>query len=217
MTATTRRNGLALGILAPLLAVGLYGVFRPGPQPGDEPEVVTAKLNSIPLSIGAWVGADRSVKDSTLRGAEAQAYLYRDYRNETTREVISVLVLYGEPAALGAHTPQVCYSAVGYNQCGATSKVTLTVGEASAKTELWRGQFERGRDRETVDVLWGWGANGVWSADENPRFTYASHRMIYKIYVQRVVSNDTGTETSTTPAFPSEFLRELNRVIRRSQ
>lgn len=210
-----RRNVFALGILVPLLGVGLYGVLRPGPRPGEEPEVVTVKLHSIPRTIGAWLGIDRSVKDSTLRGAEAQAYLYRDYRNETTGEVVSVLVLYGEPAALGAHTPQVCYSAVGYDQCSTTTKVTLP--ETAAKIELWHGRFERSRDRETVDVLWGWGVNGAWSADENPRFTYAAHSLIYKLYIQRTVTSPMEKESNTTPAFLSVFLRELDRVVVRNQ
>ena len=212
------RNVLALGILVPLVAVGMYGVFKPGPRSGEEPEVVTGKLCLVPREIGPWSGVDRSVKESTLRGAEARAYLYRDYRNEMTREVISVLVLYGEPAALGAHTPERCYAAVGYTQCGPSGKVTLPEIQGESKIEFWHSRFERGRAHETVEVAWGWGADGEWEASENPRLSYAAHNLIYKIYAQRSVSTPAQSESGLMTVFLSQFTRELNRVVRdRSQ
>jgi Protein of unknown function (DUF3485) len=216
------RNAVASGIvILVLLAVGLYGVFRPGPKPGERPELVAEKLNAIPHTIGPWVGVDRKVSETALRGAEAQAHLYRDYRHETTREVVSVLVLYGEPAALGAHTPQVCYSATGYDPCGVPEKLTLPERETGGPTELWLGRFERERGKEALEVAWGWGVNGVWGAVENPRFSYAEHRLIFKIYAQQSATGRTPrppTEPNTLSSFLTLFIKGLNlAVIDRTQ
>jgi hypothetical protein len=206
-----RRFFTAIALVVPLVAVGLYGFLQPGPAPGEEPEVILKKFDSIPMKIGPWTGFRKELTESTLRGAEAQAYLCRIYRHETTREEVSVLVLYGQPAALGAHTPEVCYSAIGFEPCGAVGKISLPNSEFFPKIELWQGRFQRGRDRETVEVTWGWGADGKWSADDNPRFTYATHQMILKIYAQRATVE---TVSDTTSSFLSLFFKELNQAVR---
>ena len=211
------RNAAASGLVILLLmAVGLYGVFRPGPKPGERPEVVAEKLSSIPYKIGPWVGVGRSVSETALRGAEAQAHLYREYRHETTREVVSVLVLYGEPAAMGAHTPQVCYSAIGFDPCGVPGKMPLPEREIGGPAELWFGRFERERGRDALDVAWGWGVNGTWEAVENPRFSYAEHRLIFKIYAQQAATGRTAqppTEPNTLSSFLTLFLKGLNMAV----
>lgn len=214
------RNALLPLTVIPLFAVGLYGVFRPGLTGGESAEVVGDKLNAIPLHIGPWQGRDRNLSETALRGAEASAYLYREYTHETTRESVSILLLYGDPAALGAHTPEVCYSGLGYDASEAPTKLSLPPHESGHPTEFWHGRFARERGRDALELLWGWSANGTWVAAEHPRWTFADHKTIYKLYAQRIIPRGPSTrppEHSPLTSFLIPFLQEVNpRVFSRA-
>lgn len=206
-----RRYAVIGAAVAATVGVGGYGLFRPGPAPGFTPAEMTAKLAAVPRKIGPWAGVDQAVGEKALRTAEAQAHLSRTYTHESTGEAVTVLVLYGEPAGLGAHTPEVCYSGIGYEMCNKATKITVP----DTPAELWAGRFERNNGREIVDVVWGWGANGVWTASDNPRFTFANHRMIFKIYAQRLQdSHSPASEPAVkiTP-FLTPFLRALDAAV----
>ncbi len=206
-------NRYAVIGVAVLAAVGVggYGLLRPGPAPGFTPDEMTAKLDTVPRKIGPWAGVDQPVSEKALRTAEAQAHLSRAYTHETTGETVTVLVLYGEPAALGAHTPEVCYSGIGYEACGRAVKIAVPDSPA----ELWAGRFERNKGREVVDVVWGWGVNGVWSAADNPRFTFTNHRMIFKIYAQQLqdLHSPSSVPAVKISPFLTSFLRALDATV----
>lgn len=195
-----------------MLAVGLYGVLRPGPSAGERPERVAAKLDAVPKKIGPWVGVDTGVSANALRVAEAKAHLSRAYTNEATNEAVTVLVLYGEPGDLGAHTPQVCYAGTGFDLCGSAAKRTLPRADSPEADELWTGRFEKNAGREALEVNWGWGVNGRWYAAENPRFTFADHRLIFKIYAQRSVRGDPSPPAAADPM--TDFLVSFLRAFR---
>lgn len=197
-----------LGALLVLLGVGLYGVTRGGPEPGEEPEAVQAKLNGVPMKIGDWEAkAEIPLTDGEIRTGRFQAYLSREYVRKPEGDGIGVLVLYGEPGDLGAHTPDVCYGGKGYKVSGAATRLPVDLGKET-KAEFWSARFEKAAGRDPREVIWGWAANGKWSAVENPRFEFAGHRLIYKIYLDRSLG------VTTKPPRPTEefsipFLNEL--------
>jgi hypothetical protein len=203
---------VGFGILVTLLGlVGLYGLLRPGPQPGEQPEVVAQKLSSIPLKIGPWDGVERDVRANLLRVAEAQAYLSRDYTHTGTGDTVSVMILYGEPGPLCAHSPQVCYAGAGYESCGPVAKRTVQFDPPAEPAELWSGRFERTGGKGTIDVYWGWGVGGSWQAADNPRFAFADRRLIYKLYAQWSAGGPPSSPPATdrTTDFLTPFLREV--------
>lgn len=202
----TRWLPLAL-IFVVLLGVVGYGLFRPAAEPSREPSDVQQRLNAIPRSIGDWVNqSDDPLTERTVNVGRFQAYLNRVYTRPRTGASVSVMVLYGEPGDIGAHDPAVCYAGSGWALDCAPGKAR--VGEADggpiAPPELWSATFRR--QESALRVYWGWGANGDWRAADNPRFTFARHRRIYKVYAQRVMPN------ATPPAAPeplAEFLPEF--------
>jgi Protein of unknown function (DUF3485) len=203
---------VGFAILITLLGfVGLYGLIRPGLKPGDEPDVAHHKLSSVPLKIGLWLGVERDVRANLLRVAESQAHLSRDYTHTGTGEAVSVMILYGEPGPLCAHSPQVCYAGAGYESCGPVAKRAVRLDLPAEPTELWSGRFERAGGKGAIDVYWGWGVNGSWQAADHPRFAFADRRLIYKLYAQWSV----GGAPSSHPApdrstdFLTPFLREV--------
>jgi hypothetical protein len=52
--------------------------------------------------------------------------------------------------------------------------------------------------------------NGGWQAADNPRFAFARHRRIYKLYAQRVVADG-----PTPPAAPDPLAEFLPRFLDR--
>ena len=204
-----------VGALLVLLGVGLYGVTRSGPEPGEEPEAVQVKLNGVPMKIGDWQAkAEIPLTEGEVRTGGFRAYLSREYVRKPEGDGIGVLVLYGEPGDLGAHTPDICYGGKGYRVSGAATRLPVDLGNGT-KAEFWSARFEKAAGRDPREVIWGWASGGKWSAVENPRFEFAGHRLIYKIYLDRSLGE------STEPRRPTEeflflFLGELeNRMSTR--
>ena len=195
-----------------LFGVVAYGLFRPAAEPSCDPADVQHRLNTVPRNIGGWVNAeDHPLSDRAVNVGRFQAYLNRVYTQPGSGVAVSVMVLYGEPGDIGAHDPTVCYAGSGWQLDGFPRKVT--VGEADTGkppvSELWSARFRRQED--SLQVYWGWGTNGEWRAADNPRFTFARHRRIYKVYAQRMVAN-TAPPSTTDPLaeFVPKFLSCVN-------
>jgi hypothetical protein len=193
----------ALVFLA-LFGVVAYGLVRPAAEPGRDPADVQARFDSVPRTIGEWTNStDNPLTDRTVNVGGFQAYLNRVYTHPKSGAAVSVMVLYGEPGDIGAHDPKVCYAGSGWDLDGLPRKAR--VGEAdTGKTpasELWSARFRK--QEESLQVYWGWGANGDWRASDNPRFTFARHRRIYKVYAQRLVA----------PAAPAQAVDPLTEFV----
>lgn len=209
-------------VLLVLLGVAAYGLLRPGMEPGREPADVQQRLDGVPRKIGLWVcGDDVPLTDRTVNTGRFQAYLNRSYTNAETGSAIAVMVLYGEPGDIGAHDPKVCYAGSGWDLSEQPRKAT--VAEPGGKSaELWSARFRK--QDQGLQVYWGWGANGDWRADDNPRFTFARHHRIFKLYAQRVLTTGPssppvrGSPPAEPPVDPlaefvPRFLRSLDDAL----
>jgi hypothetical protein len=210
----TRWLPFALLFLA-LFGVVAYGLFRPAAEPSREPADVQQRLDAVPRAIGDWVNkTDDPLTEKTVNVGRFQAYLNRAYTQPRTGVAVSVMVLYGEPGDIGAHDPKVCYAGSGWTLDGVPGKerVGEADGGSGATAELWSARFRRRED--SLRVYWGWGANGDWRAADNPRFTFARHRRIYKVYAQRVTP-DTAPPSTADPLaeFVPKFLGCVNDAV----
>ncbi len=182
--------------------IGLSGVMKPSRGQSADAAATQARLDAVPTAFGAWVATTNVIPPDHLRIAEAQAYLSRTYGNAARREAVSVMLLYGEPGPLGAHTPETCYVGAGYRQLGPAVARDLT-GSA-----FWAAQFETAAiPPATLSVHWAWGTGGDWAASENPRFDYAAQSRIYKLYVSHVAP-PAGVRSPLDDFLPA-FLTEL--------
>ncbi len=198
-----------------LLGVLAYGLLRPSAGPSREPLDVQARFDTIPRTIGDWTNTtDNTLSDRTVNVGRFQAYLSRVYTHPTLGAAVSVMVLYGEPGDTGAHDPKVCYAGSGWNLDGLPRKARVGEAESGKSTtsELWSARFRK--SEESLHVYWGWGVNGEWQAADNPRFTFASHRRIYKVYAQRMIAN-TAPPSTTDPLaeFVPKFLSCVNDAV----
>jgi len=200
-------------VLTLLGGFALFALVQPGLVAGQKPEVVQALLTTLPLSFGAWKGVEleRTDKDDRdMRVAGAVASISRRYRDEKGNDV-NLLVLYGKPSDMGAHSPQVCYKAIGFKQCANQAQKKFP-GEEDA---LWFIRFENERQgRETLAVYWGWGTGGKFQAVDNPRTAFSDQAAIYKVYIQRSTNEPrTADEDAVLKDFTTAFLRELNSKL----
>jgi len=74
---------------------------------------VQSFLDQSPLQFGAWTGKVQTIPPKQLQIAEAHASLSRLYQREGPTTAVQVMLLYGPPGALGAHTPDVCFAHAG--------------------------------------------------------------------------------------------------------
>lgn len=198
-----------------LLAVGTWTIVREGHGDATPPAVVQARLDALPMTVGPWVGRDNPVSVKTMKVAEAEAYLSRTYEHETTKEQVAVLVMYGTPGALGAHTPEVCYGGAGYKACGKPARCDFHRELQVDGIDLWTSRFEKKGDAAQLDVWWGWGVEGLWGAADDPRASYARHSRIYKIYASRTVPAGPRPSAAADPtvSFLRPFLQAATQAV----
>ena len=209
-----RRYWPMIVIVAAFGALGLANVLRSPAVAGLAATDAQANLDAVPLTIGSWVGTVQTIPEKQLKVAEAQASLSRLYRRTDTGATVQVMVLYGGPGPLGAHTPEVCYQGAGFKQLGQAKRKPIPQRSA----EFWHGEFERGDlGTSVLNVYWGWGTDGTWKASEYARFDFANHAAIYKLYASWAVP--TARDAAAKPANPLDeflppFLDDLERLTR---
>ena len=184
--------------------IGLAGALKPSRGHSADAAEAQARLDALPMTLGAWTAATNAIPPKHLQIAEAQAHLSRTYTNPATRSAVSVMLLYGEPGPLGAHTPETCYVGAGYRQLGAATTRDL------AGSSLWATNFETATPPTvTLSVSWGWGTGADWKASENPRFDFAAHSRIYKLYVSAVLPPGPAGTRGPADDFAAALLAEL--------
>jgi hypothetical protein len=170
-----------LGVVAVFGAIGLAGVLKPSRGESADAADVQARLDAVPMTLadpagGSWVAAANPIPDKYLAVAEAQAYLSRTYTHSGQLGAVALLLLYGEPGPLGAHTPETCYAGAGYDQHGAATRRDLAGGV------FWTAPFQKPDAGPRLNVNWAWGDGTGWRASDNARFDFAASGRVYKLY-----------------------------------
>jgi Protein of unknown function (DUF3485) len=191
--------------------LGLMNALKPAVGESVDAKLVQSRLASLPETLGDWTSQTESIPEKQLAVAEAQAHLRRMYKHPKTGQRLNIMILYGEPGPLGAHTPETCYEGAGFKQAGAAKVQTIT-GKAG---DYWCGNFEAADMRNTlVNVNWTWGVNGVWKASDNPRYDFAAHKTIYKLYVTRTVpERPAPSDKNPLDEFLPAFLEQLQNHL----
>lgn len=208
-----RRMWPLLVVVVALAAVGLSDLLTAPLGSSATARETQRRFVAFPTAIGSWTGTETTLSERQLAIAQAQAHLSRTYTRSVPPAAVSVLVLFGDSGPLGAHTPEVCYEGAGFRQV--TNSEKRTVPGTSA--EFWTAKFEAsGVPPATVEVVWGWGADGTWKAAENPRLEFANRREIYKLYVSRVVPvRPEPTDRNSLDEFLVPFLQEFQDALAR--
>src|SRR5689334_4408569 len=79
-----------------------------------ELESAVARLESLPLKVGAWEGEPLTLDEKQITRAGVRGYLLRRYVHRATGRALTVLLVCGRPGPVSVHTPDVCYASAGY-------------------------------------------------------------------------------------------------------
>jgi hypothetical protein len=182
---------------------------------GRSPEMaaLAARFESVPMAIGEWTAApfELGVRERKMAGAEA--CLARAYTNPGRGVTVSVLLIGGLPGKISTHTPEICYTAAGYD-LGTPAAYDRRYGpdgrRANFRTAL---ATRRGANPDALRILWTWHASTGWVAPEEPRLTFASEPTLCKLYVVRKAGG-AAVEPDRDPC--NDFLDVLLPVLDRT-
>ncbi len=181
------RRTVAIVAVAVLLVAGngvVHGLItHRWTKPVDHSALADA-LAAVPLKCGPWRGKPVPVDPVVRRAAEAAGVFQASYVNEQTNDLVTVLVLSGDPGPMSVHMPEHCYAGLGYQQQGDVERVTVEAGNRQLqfrRVALVRQTHEGVPER--ITVYHGWYDGQEWSAPALPRLVFANSRFLIKLYV----------------------------------
>jgi hypothetical protein len=190
----------------------VHGLWTDRWARGEEPAAAADRLDRLPLVLGDWEGQVLTVDTRHL--GSISGCLYRHYVNRRSGADVSVFLVCGRPGPVAIHTPDVCYGASGY-VVGSRSTYSLPSGSLPPG-QFYTAQFRKTKATEQMNlrVFWSWYAAGNWVVAENPRFAFAHHPVLYKLYL--VHQTAPGSESfADDPCIDlmSQLLPEMQRTV----
>jgi len=178
-------------ILIPVLAIsavvgsGLVQGYWTGRWDGaDKAEASAALLRQLPLKIGDWQGQEMPVDPREI--GKVSAYLYRRYVNQRSGAMVAVILASGRPGPVSIHTPDVCYTASGY-ESARWQVIAPALDSSTPPAEFKTAHFTKTKSagQTHVRVFWAWNAGGTWTVPDNPRLAFAGYPVLYKLHMVR--------------------------------
>ena len=167
-----------------------------------DPAVLAAaadRLGDLPAAVGGWTSTPLELDADQLRVAEASGGVVRRYTGPNGEGPVEVMLLAGPQGPISVHPPTVCFRGAGYSQCAPVRRESVGRSAEMAATE-----FEKVVEGRPVRIrtLWGWGADGSWSAPDEPRVAFAAEPFLYKLYVTefRPAAGTAGVADAPLPA-----------------
>jgi hypothetical protein len=179
---------LPLALACVLLAASgiVHGIRTDRWGPSADVQAAAARCKDLPKDLGEWEGQDTEMDARQLAVAEAIGYVSRVYTHRRTGQQISLLLICGRPGPISLHPPEVCYTAIGYEDAGGHAHCRVPAGRGDVAAELATVCFAKTSPvPEQIRVMWSWSDTGPWQVPENPRITFARSKALYKLYVVR--------------------------------
>ena len=152
-----------------LVGVGyVHGKWTNRWGPSPEIAALTARFESVPMEIGDWTATPFEIGLPERKLAGAEAYLARVYTNPGRGATVSVLLIGGLPGKISTHTPEICYTAAGYD-LGTPSAYDRRYSQDGRQAHLRTALAIRGlADPDALRIFWTWHASTGWAAPGNP-------------------------------------------------
>lgn len=150
-----------------------------------EPGLSAARLANVPLKIGDWDGVDVEVDARQLARAEAAGYLARRYVDRRSGAEVSVFIICGRPGPVAVHTPDICYSGLGFHLDDKPESYQVKGDADTPAATFFRGDFVKSDAvaPARLRIYWTWKGGPGWNASTHPRLAFGSLPALYKLYV----------------------------------
>ena len=197
-----------------IIGVGLvHGAWTNRWGPSPEMAALAARFESVPMTIGDWTATPFEIGMRERKLAGAEACLARVYTNPVRRSSVSILLVGGVPGKISTHTPEICYTASGYD-LGTPAAFDRRYGPDGRRAGFWTAlAIRRGANPAALRLFWTWHTSTGWAAPREPRLTFASEPALCKLYVVRPVGR-AAVEPERDPC--NEFLDVLLPVLDRA-
>ncbi len=200
-----------LSIFAVLLLGAGHGVWTDRWVHSRELDRSLARLEGVPTDVGDWHGEDLPYEAEDMSRAGIQGCVYRKYTNSRTRDAVTILLVCGRGGPICVHTPDVCYTAAGFQQIGGTEKAVM--GPAA---DFWNIHFTVPNSvvPRRLEIHYAWSRDGAnWAAPDSPRFALARYPAVYKLYVVRDRPMQLREGDDTVKTFLAQFLLGLRAAM----
>ena len=184
MKNTARITALTLVVTLTILSGYMQGTLRRRWGASKVEETAAARLVQFPMTMGPWQTIQEGELDETaVRMLQPSGQLVRVLREGGGAVPVSMTLLVGPPGYIGAHTPEVCVSGIGYQKIGATERVTVSPPDhPELKGTFWVATFRsRAYDRHILREYWAWSTGGPWEAATGSRMGYGFYPYLYKV------------------------------------
>ncbi len=184
MKNTARITALVLIVVLTILSGYMEGTLRRRWGASNVEKTASARLVQFPKTMGPWRTVREGELDETsFQMLQPSGELVRVLRHGEGGTPVSMTLLVGPPGNIGAHTPEVCVSGIGYQKIGATERVTVSPpNHPELQGTFWVATFRsRGYDRHILREYWAWSTGGAWEAATGARMGYGFYPYLYKV------------------------------------
>jgi hypothetical protein len=215
-------NKIVLGTLltvALTVAVGiLQGSLSNRWGASDFQRQAGLKLEAFPKTFGEWemVGKPEQLDQNSLDQLQPYGYLQRRYENRKSKAVVSMTVLLGPNGRISVHTPEVCFAGRNHEQLG--ERVKIRIPEKEGEDSVWKTSFRlQGVDAQLQNIYYSWSSGDHWDASENPRVSYATKPLLYKIQLSNIVSAESSLQADPAILFLTDFFPALRKHLEKPE
>ncbi len=197
----------AVGVL---VAAGVvHGVWTDRWSAQSDLKAAAAQLEQLPLTLGAWRGSDVEMEPDP--NSQVAGQIARRYVHGINGKSVTILLACGRAGAVCTHTPEVCYAGSGYEV-----EKPRRFQAPGANAEFWTARFvkERESSKTNLRIFWAWHGTQSWQVADNPRWTFAGEKVLYKLdVITELAQADEPMETSACVEFMQELLPALKSNV----
>lgn len=174
----------------------------------------TANYDSIPMTVGDWVGQDAPENEQQLKLAGAHESISRVYthRHDKSKQVMVFMIL-GKSRDVSKHEPKHCYVGAGFQMAHDPRNYHMTTTEGTA--DFYTSTFSKmqGDHLSNQRILWAWSADGNWEAPEMPRLKYGPTTALNKMYLITNAAEGQSPDDAPSVDFAKVFLPAVSDAI----
>jgi hypothetical protein len=169
-------------------------------------------LEELPKALGAWrMVSEAELDPEIVRVAGSTDNITRNYADDRTGEVVSVMVQYGPALAVHGHIPDLCYPTAGYTSVAPMREFEVKTADLNKVIHYRGGHFVKkiGGANEYHEVLYSFRFADQWIPDASSQWKlFRFHPSVFKVQLARPV---TELNLDTSPSGP--LLAEFAQVI----
>ena len=203
----------ALAIVVVLATGIVHGIWTGRWEFSDEPGASVARLPNVRMELDDWQGQTLDAESQQL--GDASACLLRRYTNRVTGACVTVFLLCGRPGPVAIHPPDSCYAAGGYEI--ATPSQFKAPGETDtppAEFRVARMRKKRAGEHSQLRIFWSWNDGNGWHVPADPRWTFASAAVLFKLYLVRELPDfEEPLDDDPSIDLMRRLLPELDKVL----